>query len=114
MVVLKVITLMIYWLQSAFVCTLVARDDARVAGEYMMMARCWLASAFVCSLVMRDGKLVPQEGNLVVGVAKVLPSSRLLCALSWHFISTGVLSSHSSQLHPNFATELATDIVATF
>lgn len=28
MVVLEVITVMIYWLQGAFVCTLVARDDA--------------------------------------------------------------------------------------
>ena len=52
MVVLKVITA-IYWLRSAFVCTLVAQADARVtAGEYIMMARYWLASAFVCSLVV--------------------------------------------------------------
>lgn len=79
-----------------------------------MMARWWLASAFVCSLVVRDGKLVAREGNVVVGVAKDVPSSKLLRALSWDFISTRVLSSHSSQLHPSFATKLATDIVATF
>lgn len=38
LVVPKVIIVVIYWLLSAFVRTLVAQEDALVAGEYNMMA----------------------------------------------------------------------------
>lgn len=58
LVALKAIMVVIYRLRSAFVCTLVGRDGALVAGQNIRIASGWFASALVCSLVVRDGKLV--------------------------------------------------------